>query len=220
MSDDKTEKATPKRRDEARKKGQVVKSADVNTAVVLLAGVRVLAVIGAGDAGRVRAHRARAGLAQTANPDRRQPGRHGRPDASWALRSMLPLVAPDRRWPPSSPASLASVLQVRPQLTPRRSSRSSRGSTRAPGFKRLFSRRRCSRRCKAIAKTRVVALAAFIAIWPRLPTLASLTGHAARRDAGDAGPMVVRIALRRLRRVRRARRRSTTRGSAAASRSS
>ena len=46
MSENRTEAATPKRRDEARKKGQVVKSADINTAVVLLAGVGTLAVIG------------------------------------------------------------------------------------------------------------------------------------------------------------------------------
>ena len=36
---DKTEKATPKKREEARKKGQVAKSADLNGAVVLLAVV-------------------------------------------------------------------------------------------------------------------------------------------------------------------------------------
>ena len=35
---DKTEKATPKKREEARKKGQVAKSPDLNGAVVLLAG--------------------------------------------------------------------------------------------------------------------------------------------------------------------------------------
>ena len=39
---DKTEKATPKRRQEARKKGQVAKSADLNGAVVLLAALFAL----------------------------------------------------------------------------------------------------------------------------------------------------------------------------------
>jgi flagellar biosynthetic protein FlhB len=39
---DKTEKATPKRREEARKKGQVAKSADLNGAVVLLAALFAL----------------------------------------------------------------------------------------------------------------------------------------------------------------------------------
>src|SRR5918911_457738 len=39
---DKTEKATPKKRAEARKKGSVAKSADLNGAVVLLAGLFAL----------------------------------------------------------------------------------------------------------------------------------------------------------------------------------
>jgi flagellar biosynthetic protein FlhB len=39
---DKTEKATPKRREEARKKGQVAKSQDLNSAVVLLAALFAL----------------------------------------------------------------------------------------------------------------------------------------------------------------------------------
>ena len=43
---DKTEKATPKKREEARKKGQVAKSADLNGAVVLLVGLFALAATG------------------------------------------------------------------------------------------------------------------------------------------------------------------------------
>jgi FlhB HrpN YscU SpaS Family len=43
---DKTEKATPKRREEARKKGQVAKSPDLNGAVVLLASLFALSIWG------------------------------------------------------------------------------------------------------------------------------------------------------------------------------
>ena len=46
MSDDssgeKTEKATGKRRDEARKKGQVAKSQEVNGAILLIVGMSLL----------------------------------------------------------------------------------------------------------------------------------------------------------------------------------
>lgn len=45
-SQEKTEKATPKKREDARKKGQVLKSAEVNTAVMLLALFSILAVMG------------------------------------------------------------------------------------------------------------------------------------------------------------------------------
>lgn len=43
---DKTEKATPKKRDDARKKGQVAKSTDVNGAVMLMAGLMALSAFG------------------------------------------------------------------------------------------------------------------------------------------------------------------------------
>src|SRR5256885_207049 len=43
---DKTEKATPKRLGEARKKGQVAKSQDLNSAIVLLASLAVLTAYG------------------------------------------------------------------------------------------------------------------------------------------------------------------------------
>lgn len=43
---EKTEKATPKKRQESRKKGQVAKSQDVNTAIVLLAVILMLFVTG------------------------------------------------------------------------------------------------------------------------------------------------------------------------------
>lgn len=42
MADEKTEKPTPRRLQEARKKGNIAKSTDVNTAAVLLAGVFVI----------------------------------------------------------------------------------------------------------------------------------------------------------------------------------
>jgi flagellar biosynthetic protein FlhB len=44
--DDKTEKATPKRRRESRKKGQVAKSTDLNGAVVLIAGLIAISFLG------------------------------------------------------------------------------------------------------------------------------------------------------------------------------
>src|SRR3954462_2882776 len=43
---EKTEKATPKRREEARKKGQVAKSPDLNGAIVLLASLFALSIWG------------------------------------------------------------------------------------------------------------------------------------------------------------------------------
>ena len=51
---DKTEKATPKRLDEARKKGQIAKSPDLNGALVLLVGLFVLGSATSGMIAHVR----------------------------------------------------------------------------------------------------------------------------------------------------------------------
>jgi flagellar biosynthetic protein FlhB len=53
MAGEKTEKATPKRREEARRKGQVAKSQDLSGAVVLLAGIFTLGITGPGMAQRM-----------------------------------------------------------------------------------------------------------------------------------------------------------------------
>ena len=45
MAEDKTEKATPKKKEDARKKGQVARSADVNGAAILLAGLLALSAM-------------------------------------------------------------------------------------------------------------------------------------------------------------------------------
>jgi flagellar biosynthetic protein FlhB len=50
---DKTEKATPKRREEARKKGQVAKSQDLTGATILLAGLFAIGITGPGMAQRL-----------------------------------------------------------------------------------------------------------------------------------------------------------------------
>jgi flagellar biosynthetic protein FlhB len=46
MAHDKTEKATPKKKEDARKKGQVARSVDVNGAAVLLAGLLAMSAFG------------------------------------------------------------------------------------------------------------------------------------------------------------------------------
>jgi flagellar biosynthetic protein FlhB len=55
VANDKTEKATPKRREEARKKGQIAKSTDLNGAVIMLAGLFALGVSGPATAQRLGA---------------------------------------------------------------------------------------------------------------------------------------------------------------------
>ncbi len=88
MAGDKTEKATPKRREEARKKGQVARSAEISTAVVLLAGLARSPSSGRAARPGLRggaARRARAGL-----ETRRTPRTAGLAAiARWAMHSFV-----------------------------------------------------------------------------------------------------------------------------------
>src|SRR3954463_11476278 len=54
MAGDKTEAPTPKRLEEARKKGQVARSADLNGAVVMLVGLLALGSFGPAMVGHIR----------------------------------------------------------------------------------------------------------------------------------------------------------------------
>ena len=68
MAGDKTEQATPKKRKEARQKGQVARSTDLQGAVVLLAGIIALGSAGPGMVQRM-ADVMRAGIAQMSSPE-------------------------------------------------------------------------------------------------------------------------------------------------------
>lgn len=67
MAGDKTEAPTPKRRAEAREKGQVARSTDLNGAVVMLAGLMALGATGPAAAQRL-GDAMRGALMQTADP--------------------------------------------------------------------------------------------------------------------------------------------------------
>ncbi len=190
--DNKTEKPTPKRRNEARKKGQVARSTDINSAAVLLVGFATLAIT-APAMWEGTSTIVREGLARTADPSIVSQG--GMADlTSWGLRAMVPLVAPVAAAAVFAGVT-ASVLQVRPKLTFETvKPQFSRIDPRS-GFKRLFSVSSLFEAGKAIAKTSVVAIAAFLVIWPRLKSLASLTGAPPGAMMGELGGVVLRMAF-------------------------
>lgn len=192
MSDNKTEKATPKRRDEARKKGQVSRSTDVNSAVVLLAGFATIAITGPAIWTRT-SDMMRDSLARTADPNLVSKAGMGAL-TSWALNSMIPIIAPIAAAVVIAGVT-ASVLQVRPKITGGvLKPQFSRIDPRA-GIKRLFSPQSLFEAGKAIAKTAVVALAAWIAIWPKMSTLAGLTGMQPELMLTTLAGMVIRLAF-------------------------
>ena len=125
---DRTEKATPKRRQEAQKKGQIARSIEVNTAVVLLATVAALAVFGPRmmtDLENVL----RDGLITAGDPDNALRGSVGK-----VLRHNLMELAragrADRARRDGAPACSRACCRCGRGSRPPRSSRRSRSSTR------------------------------------------------------------------------------------------
>jgi flagellar biosynthesis protein FlhB len=173
VSENRTEKPTPKRREESRKKGQMARSMDLNSATVLLVGTATLAIVAPSMLHQLM-DVVRQGIGNSAHPGMASKAGGGTL-AGWAMRSMLAMIAPILLAAAAAGVT-ASLLQNRPRIN---------GTALKPqwsrinprtGLKRLAPPQLLFESGKAIAKAGVVSVAAFLAIWPRLPQLAGLTG--------------------------------------------
>ncbi|MGH3139331.1 MAG: flagellar biosynthesis protein FlhB [Gaiellales bacterium] len=173
MADNKTEKPTPKRREEARKKGQMARSMDLNSATVLLVGVGTLAIVAPSMLHQMT-DVVREGIGNGAHPGMASKDAGGSL-AGWAMRSTLTMIAPILAAAAAAGVA-ASMLQNRPRVTATAiKPQWSRVNPRT-GLKRLAGPQLLFESGKALSKAGVVSVAAFLAIWPRLPRLAALTG--------------------------------------------
>jgi flagellar biosynthesis protein FlhB len=166
---DKTEKATPKRRAEARKRGQVAKSTDLNGAVVLGAGLVAVMFMGPkvvdGAASSMRAIFAeisRPGAATSAA------GLHGLMQI--ALHTMLTTVAPIGAICMAA-AFLVNVAQVRFRPSFGAIKPSFQKVNPLTGFKKVFGPRIAFEGAKALTKVAAVGAVVAIALVPQLTSL-------------------------------------------------
>src|SRR5262245_23040479 len=190
---DKTEKPTPKRRDEARRRGQVARSVEVNTAIVLLAGLGILAAMGPSIM-RGLETLLRQGLERAGDPDNADAD--GLQDiVPWALEGFARAVAPVALAVLVA-GVFASVLQVRLKITPQALKPSFKKLNPIQGLKRVFGPAGLFEAGKAVTKTAIVAFVAFLAVWPELPTLASLVGMDPRALPAEIGALVLRVGLK------------------------
>ena len=91
---------------------------------------------------------------------------------------------------------LASVLQVRPQLTPGALKPSFKKLNPLTGMKRVFGTNALVECAKAIAKTVVVGAVTFFAVWPQLQSLGALVGLSPEALPAFTGGIVMHIATR------------------------
>jgi flagellar biosynthetic protein FlhB len=173
MAGDKTEKATPKRRNEARQKGQVARSTDLQGAVVLLAGVVAMGAVGPKIVQRM-ADVLRGAIAQMSSPE--VVSRHGIGTLmSSAGEAVLLAVAPI-----ALACVMAGVATNLGMVGLRPSGKALKPDPKrlnpVSGAKNIFGPNAIVETLKSIAKVGVVAAIVAIALLPRLPEFGGMVG--------------------------------------------
>jgi flagellar biosynthetic protein FlhB len=171
--ENRSEKPTPKRRGEARKRGQVAKSPEINSAAVLLATVTALVLFGPYLLRKLE-EIVRVGIQQAGDPRlASEAGLAGL--TSWGLRSIAIVSAPIVAAALVA-GVLANVAQVRLRFTPLALKPKFSKLNPMPGLKRMAGKDGWVEAAKASIKTLVVGAVAFFSVWPRMAALGGLTG--------------------------------------------
>ncbi|HEU4656510.1 MAG TPA: flagellar biosynthesis protein FlhB [Capillimicrobium sp.] len=193
MASDKTEKATPKKREETRKRGQVARSADLTGAVVLFASLQVLGMTGPKMGARMQETMEWA-LRTTAHPDivsqegvgtvllfaLKQTGLALAPIlAVCAIAGVLVNVAMVK-WKPSIGALKPELQRINP----------------ISGAKNIFGPNAAVEGAKSVLKVLAVAAIVALALVPQLPAMGAMVGMEPGQLAGALVSNAMAIAKR------------------------
>ena len=190
MSGERSEAATPRRRQEARERGQVLKSVEVNTAVVLLAGAWMLQSM-APSIGTMLLDLLRYTFTHLVQDDFSVQGVHTR---ALGLSLLVMKVVGPFTVGLAVIAALSCLVQVGPLLTWKPLQPQFSRLNPLNGFQRLLSMNALVDLFKSILKITLVgsvAWAAFQGQVTTLPTLADMTPLQAMRAVGDAVYQIV-----------------------------
>ena len=190
---EKTEKATPKKRDEARKKGQVAKSQDLNGAVVMLAGLMALGIAGGAIVGRMQALLI-SSLVQTSNPG--VVNEKGVGPIMWDAVVQTGLAVAPVAGACLVAGVVVNVLQVGLKPSLKAAKPDVKRINPLQGFKQLFSPNALVEGGKSIVKVAIVAAIVAAAIVPELPTLGTLVGMTPIQLADHLAGEIMGIAQR------------------------
>jgi flagellar biosynthesis protein FlhB len=193
MPGERTEKATPKRRDEARKKGQVAKSSDINGSVVLLASLFALGSFGPKLMQKLEASMFQ-GLTQIAHPEVVSQQGLGKLLATafgTAATGAAPIAGVCLL-----AGVLANVAQVRPKLNLQALKPDPKKINPATGLKRLFGPSSAFEAGKGILKVTVLGAIAVFTTLPKLKEMAAAVGMSPADFVSVAGHTVLAVARR------------------------
>jgi flagellar biosynthetic protein FlhB len=196
MAGEKTEKATPKKRREAREKGQVARSTDLQGAVVLMAGIVALGSAGPGLVQRM-GDVMRSAIIQSSSPEIVSKKGIGLLLASAGKATLLAVA------PIALACMIAGVLASVGMVGLRPSGKALKPDFRrmnpVSGAKNLFGPNALVETAKSIAKVGVMAAIVAFALLPRLPEFGGMVGLAPTDFgsilAADMGSLIKRAAF-------------------------
>ena len=190
---DKTEKATPKKREDARKKGQVAKSQDLNGATVMLAGLLTLAVAGGAMAGHMQ-HAMVEALGQIADPSVVE--RHGIGKLLMGALTDTGLAVAPVAGACLVAGVLASVIQVGFKPSAKAAAPDAKRINPLSGLKQLFSPNSLVEGGKSIVKVAVIGAIVAAALVPTLPGMGAMVGMTPIQLASELVSTIMGIAQR------------------------
>ena len=186
--ENRTEDPTPKRRSKARDEGQVARSAEVNSAAVLLATVAVLMITGGRMLTKLEAVMS-GGLTRAFDPS------SGATSATWALRSIADAIAPVLLVALLAGVA-ANVAQVRLRFSTKLLKPSFSKLNPAKGLKKMVSPNSFVELLKSLAKTGIIGGIAYMTVGSRLTQLGLLVGAPPGAVVAQIGSLVSSVALR------------------------
>jgi len=193
MPGERTEKPTPKRREQARKKGSVARSNDVNGAVVLLAALMALGSFGPKLVDKLEGAMYQA-LTQISHPEVVSVQGLGHLMGSMFLAAGLAAA------PIAGVCMLAGVLanvaQVRPKLNMQMLKPDPKRLNPGAGIKRLFGPASAFEAGKGLLKVTVLSAIAVFTVVPKLKEMASSVGMSPQDFLGTVAQTVLAVAKR------------------------
>jgi flagellar biosynthetic protein FlhB len=191
---EKSEKATPKRTDEARRKGQVAKSADLNGAVVLIAGLLAISLFAPHVVGTME-QTLRDGLASLSQPQELMTGAGLGHLFALTARSVLLGVAPIAGVCMAAGIA-ANVVQVGIKPATKALTPDPKRLDPMSGAKNLLGTRAIFEAIKSVAKVGVVGAIVAATLIPRLTQLSATVGSDPATVASLLAAMVLALAQR------------------------
>ena len=194
MAGDRTERATPRRREDARKRGQVARSVDLGGAVVLIAGLLALSVLGPAVVGGMESAM-RDAFARVADPGEALSAR-GLETLALATLKTLALAILPIAFVCAVAGLLVNVGQVGVKLTPQALKPQPSRINPVTGAKNVFGSRMFFEGGKSLLKVAVVGVIVGMAVIPKLTELAATVGMAPSALGAELAGTVLSIAQR------------------------